>query len=193
MSDLFGGTNIVGYDPDDEPGPFGISFTRLKKLFECNPEEGWAKRKVSVANSVELLPHYTSIDSHFIFRHHVIWVFHTDGIWAGLLDHIDGNSQNDKISNLREVTVSQNAMNMKIHENNTSGVTGVSWRSDIQRWQVYIDTQANGKRIYLGYFKDFEFEDAVTARYAAEDEYFGEFAARHSRPPFTYAGSDLFG
>jgi hypothetical protein len=29
--DLFGGTIVTGYDPDDKPGPQGFSFNQLKK------------------------------------------------------------------------------------------------------------------------------------------------------------------
>jgi hypothetical protein len=44
MKDLFTG-EIKFIDENDIPGRFGISFNRLRELIECNPEEGWAKRK----------------------------------------------------------------------------------------------------------------------------------------------------
>jgi hypothetical protein len=46
------------------------------------------------------------------------------------------------------------------------------------------------KSIWLGSF--YNFEDAREARYRAEDEYYGEYASRHSRPPFKYDGPQFF-
>jgi hypothetical protein len=79
-------------------------------------------------------------------------------------------------------------MNMKLHKNNTSGVTGVHWYKAYSMWRAEI--KACNKKIYLGCF--YNFEDAVAARHEAEDEYFGEFAARHSKSEITYTGPDLF-
>ena len=42
------------------------------------------------------------------------------------VDHIDGNRSNNKISNLRCVTPSDNQKNKKKHKNNTSGTLGVT-------------------------------------------------------------------
>lgn len=136
MTDLFGGNNVVGYDPDDEPGRFGISYNWLKVRVECTPEEGWAKWKIDrycnnqILNTKagNLLPFHTFIEGHNIRLSHIIWVFHTNGIWAeDELDHKDRNRSNNKISNLREATHSQNGMNKRILKNNTSGATGIWW------------------------------------------------------------------
>ena len=50
--------------------------------------------------------------------------------------------------------------------NNTSGYTGVHWNKLRNKWQAVI--QRNGKKINLGCFDDFE--DAVRARQAAEEQ-----------------------
>lgn len=87
-------------------------------------------------------------------------------------DHIHGkNSRNDnRKSNLRPVTKSQNQMNMSLKSNNKSGVTGVYWDSTHHKWKSTL--QAYGKRHNLGTFT--KFEDAVKARKEAEKKYFGE-------------------
>jgi hypothetical protein len=117
--DMFGQIIVrEGYDPDDEPGRFGISFNRLKELVECNPEEGWARWKVNRysgryhkilnASAGDFLPDppsQASVDRKHILLHHIIWVFHTKGIWAeDETDHKNGNRCNNKIENLREAT-----------------------------------------------------------------------------------------
>ena len=94
-----------------------------------------------------------------------------------MVDHINGDSLDCRKSNLRKATNQQNSMNHDKPINNTSGVCGVSWKKDKQRWKAYITL--NGKQIHLGYFKENEFELAVKARKEAELKYFGEFARRN--------------
>lgn len=91
-----------------------------------------------------------------------------------MVDHINGDGLDCRKSNLRVVTQHQNSMNHKIASNNTSGVSGVSWKKDKKRWKSYITYK--GKQIHLGYFKEDEFELAVKARKKAEEKYFGEYA-----------------
>jgi len=61
-----------------------------------------------------------------------------------------------------------NALTMRVPTNNTSGVRGVSWDKESQKWRVSIGFQ--GKTINLGRFESYE--DAVAARKAAEDKYY---------------------
>lgn len=73
--------------------------------------------------------------------------------------------------NLRYATDSQNAMNRHTHSNNTSGVKGVGWKKEFQKWCAYICKDY--KQIHLGYFDSFD--EAVAARKKAEKELFGEW------------------
>jgi hypothetical protein len=77
-----------------------------------------------------------------------------------------------KKSNLRLATKSQNAMNSKLRINNTSGIKGVSWKKDKNKWLAYIDF--NSKRIFIGYFDNLK--DAAKSRIKTELEYFKEFS-----------------
>lgn len=88
------------------------------------------------------------------------------------IDHIDNNPLNNRKSNLRIVTRSQNMMNVKTKNNNTSGKTGVHFRKDRNKWTARI--QVDRKQIILGIFKTRQ--NAVKARKRAELKYFGEFA-----------------
>ena len=58
-----------------------------------------------------------------------------------------------------------------VRSNNTSGVPGVEWMKDKQKWRSSICFK--GKRQYLGNYS--KFEDAVKARKRAEEEYFEPF------------------
>lgn len=94
-------------------------------------------------------------------------------------DHIHGNdSRNDnRKSNLRISTHSQNLKNMSLSKANKSGVTGVCWYARKDKWIAYITV--DGKRIHLGYFDDFD--EAVKVRHEAEYEYFGEWSHTYSK------------
>lgn len=87
------------------------------------------------------------------------------------VDHINGNTLDNRKSNLRKATHQQNMMNQKIHKNNTSGVSGVTFNKRNQCWVARIGYRM--KRIYLGSFSNYE--DAVKARKEAEKKYFKEW------------------
>ncbi len=53
------------------------------------------------------------------------------------VDHIDGNPQNNHLSNLRWCDRSINTMNRRKFKNNTSGYKNISQRKDTGSWKVY--------------------------------------------------------
>jgi hypothetical protein len=69
-------------------------------------------------------------------RANLAW-FHYYGVWpTKALDHINGNSLDDRISNLREATPKENSWNRPKQRNNVSGYKGVhlnegKWRAKI--------------------------------------------------------------
>ena len=93
------------------------------------------------------------------------------------VDHINGNTLDNRKCNLRIVTSRQNGLNSSIRKDNTSGVTGVCWDKRRQQWLVRM--HENKKAIYLGYFDNFE--DAVIARRKGEEQYYGEHSYYNSR------------
>ena len=93
------------------------------------------------------------------------------------IDHISRNKLDNRKSNLRSATRSQNMQNKDIISSNTSGITGVRWHSQSGNWAAQINV--NKKRINLGYFKNKE--DAIKAREEAEVKYFGEFRRTENR------------
>lgn len=94
-------------------------------------------------------------------------------------DHKHGKKSrwDNRKSNLRVGTVSNNAMNKEIQSNNTSGVTGVSWNKRSSKWLAYI--KINGNTINLGEYKDKD--EAIKVRKNAEEEYFGEWSYDNSQ------------
>ena len=99
--------------------------------------------------------------------HRVVWLLH-HGEWPKRsLDHIDHNKCNNKIENLREVDQLTNSKNVGKQKRNTSGVVGVYWRKDAQKWAAKV--RVNGVLISLGSFKDKDV--AIQVRKQAEIEY----------------------
>lgn len=61
--------------------------------------------------------------------HRVLWVMKNGYLENNyVIDHIDGNTLNNNISNLRKVLPSINAKNSRMRGDNTSGKTGVNFR-----------------------------------------------------------------
>ena len=97
------------------------------------------------------------------------------------IDHIDGNPLNNKKSNLRIVSNSENQQNLspQIFRNTLSGIRGVTWNKQHKKWQAQV--KIHGKKFNLGYFDDkFEAGNCVS-----------EFRRRHM--PFSEMDKKVVG
>lgn len=92
------------------------------------------------------------------------------------VDHIQHNKTDNRKSQLRIVDNSQNSMNRRRAINNTSGITGVRFNTQNNKWQAYIGI--DGELIHLGYFDDAS--RAIDVRNKAEEKYFGEYSYNNS-------------
>ena len=103
-----------------------------------------------------------------LYRNHRIVYFLNTGIdpEEKQVDHIDGNRLNNKISNLRLATHTQNQDNSKKQKNNISGVTGVHWSKGVNQWRSTISFK--NKMIMLGGFCNKD--KAIAVRIAAETD-----------------------
>lgn len=93
------------------------------------------------------------------------------GYWPTFVDHIDGAKDNNRIGNLRDVSVEGNNMNLSRRADNKSGNSGVFWDARRNKWLV------RAKRRHVGRFDTKE--QAVAAR-AQADAKFG-FHKNHGR------------
>ena len=93
----------------------------------------------------------TKINGQHWCVHKLIYIYHYNEC-PDQLDHINCNTTDNRIENLRPATSTQNMCNRKLFSNNTSKCKGVSWHKKSNKWFVYIDV--NKKRKNIGYFKD---------------------------------------
>lgn len=103
--------------------------------------------------------------------HRLAWYF-VHGKWPDKqIDHINGIKTDNRISNLRLATHSQNVRNRPAYKNTASGRKGVYWHSQNKKWQALI--VINGRNKSLGLFEDKE--EASRAYDAAARERDGDF------------------
>lgn len=107
------------------------------------------------------------------YREHLIVWFMLTGEWCPRkIDHNDRDRSNNKPSNLRRASESQQRMNSSIRSDNTSGYRGVYFHK--LRGKYVAEIRKLGIKHYLGLFETPE-EAAAVAR-AKRAELFGAFA-----------------
>lgn len=110
------------------------------------------------------------IDGLMYRAHRLAWLYVHGDFPARHIDHINGVRDDNRISNLREATESQNACNRA--GTSKTGYKGVYLHRRSGRW--YAMLQWKKKKYYLGYFDTPE--AAAEAYKAAAESTFGEFA-----------------
>ncbi len=88
------------------------------------------------------------------------------------VDHINGNTLDNRRANLRTCTQQENTRNQRKQAGKSSVYKGVHLETRLGRYRAQI--RVNGKRKFLGYF--ISEIDAALAYDRAAIEFFGEFA-----------------
>jgi hypothetical protein len=88
------------------------------------------------------------------------------------VDHINGNTLDNRKSNLRLCNNSENLYNRKQNKRNKSGYKGVHLNKNTNLWQAKITVDR--KTVYIGEYKSVEL--AAQAYNTAAKKYFKEFA-----------------
>ena len=136
-----------------------ITHTQLLERLHYDPETGIFTRTVvsggclvgSVAGTADGRGYQQiRIGGRKYLSHRLAWLYVYGALPCKHLDHVNRDKSDNRISNLREATRSENNQNRGPQKNNTSGYRGVSWNSRFLRWQARISVC--GKRKSLGYF-----------------------------------------
>jgi hypothetical protein len=155
-----------------------LTQSALKELLHYDPDTGvfrWAKKpskNISVGSKAGS-PHckgYTAIgiNKERHLAHRLAWLYVYGEMPSNVIDHINRDRSDNRITNLRPVTRSENQQNHKIFSNNTSGVSGVYWSKKDKKWHARIWAGKRAKSV--GYF--LTIEEAKAARTKAEREFY---------------------
>jgi hypothetical protein len=112
------------------------------------------------------------VDGRRYYEHRLAWLYIYGRLPQTTIDHINGDRSDNRLSNLREANLFEQARNTKVPKTNTSGIKGVSWDHARKKWYAYINYE--GRMISLG--RHDALEDAARARSRAEARLFGDFA-----------------
>lgn len=146
----------------------------LKQLFEYR-DGGLFHRTGRRAGSPQSKGYWRiKIQDKSYFEHRLVWFYH-HGVWPDVIDHLNGVRCDNRIENLRSVTVTENVQRRNIANNNTSGFKGVYYRKDRGLWKAQLQ---HAGRAYTANFNDIE--DAATYYNFIAAELFGENALYNS-------------
>lgn len=141
-------------------GAMPISSNELKELVSYDPDTGvfnWISptcrcvrigQKAGAINGSGYV--VISIRCRNYRAHRLAWLY-VNGEWpTSIIDHINGNRSDNRISNLRVVSTFQNSWNKRVQKNNKSGYKGVSYSTREKKWAAQIS--AHNKIKHLGFF-----------------------------------------
>ncbi len=161
-----------------------ITRERLMELFDYNPSDGLFVRRAAVGNQVKGTIAGTVDKTGYIMitinykrclAHRLAFLFMTGSMPPDEVDHLNGVKTDNRFCNLRQVDRTENCHNTRMLDSNTSGVTGVYWNKNRNKWRAHI--KVNNRKINLGSFGDFD--EAVAARKKADIKY--GFNPNHGR------------
>jgi len=158
----------------------------LREWFDYNPTTGifvWKKEPREIGPRLGLVAGTNNRKYVMIsvpgFRqlgaHRIAWIY-MNGLTIGgaEIDHIDGDTSNNAIANLRLATSREQKRNKRVQSNNRSGLKGAFFHAcrKGKKWRSQI--KVGERLIFLGYFDTAE--QAHEAYGNAAREHFGEFA-----------------
>lgn len=154
-----------------------LTQARLKELLLYRKSTGrfyWKQTRTYTARAKTLAGSSTStgytrikIDGKEQLAHRLAWLYVYGELPTLEIDHINGDRADNRLRNLRVVTISQQRANSKISKNNKSGFQGVCWNARKKKYRACLQHR------HLGYFASAElaaiaYTDAFNARIGRE-------------------------
>lgn len=159
-----------------------LTQSRLKQLFSYDAESGVFTRIAKSGPNSKIGEAagwvgghgriYIKIDGACYLGHRLAWLYVHGEFPEAEIDHINMDPQDNRISNLRCATRSQNLANQERTQLNKSGFKGVNFHKASNKFTAQISYQ--GKKLYLGIFDTPEEASAIYKSRA--QELFGEFS-----------------
>lgn len=168
-----------------------LTAERLREILSYDPETGafaWRASRRGVrpgkCGRISKSSGYRDICIDYVlYRSHRLAFLYMTGEWPTKdIDHKNRIRSDNRWSNLREATTTQNSANVAAKTTNTTGFVGVVWDKSRNKWRAQI--RIGGKKTNLGRFD--KVEDAIRRHDIAAIEAFGEFASTNN-PRESYA------
>jgi hypothetical protein len=133
-----------------------LNASLARELFDYDEETGLLRWKISPASNVFAGTEAGSVSirgyKRLVYKqrwylvHRVVWLVAT-GAWPkNGLDHLNGNTSDNRLCNLREASHRSNAQNCKIHRE--GHLPGTTFNKKAGRW--YAQVRDGKKKVYLG-------------------------------------------
>jgi hypothetical protein len=173
-ADLYAQQDSIPIHMKPKPLP---SFQELSNVFEISKKSPsgliWKKPTCTKQKAGQPAGHmrnnkywYVSFNRQQLLIHRIIYfLYYQSDISNITIDHIDQNTLNNSIENLRRSTHQEQQCNKKGKQNLSSKYKGVSWNKPLQKWRVSICI--NKKRMHIGYYTN-ELEAAKAYNQVAE-------------------------
>lgn len=155
---------------------------RLKEVVEYNQETGEFVWRVSTGPRIKAGDPAGAYKGHGYGRiqidgvrynaHRLAWLYVYGYYPSALIDHINMDISDNRISNLREASHSDNLKNKKSRASTATGVKGITLSSSSGKYVVRI--RSENRSYYFGSFSSLE--EAKKVLYLNRDRIHGEFS-----------------
>lgn len=159
-----------------------LSQLYLHELITYNPYNGevrWKVKKSGNTKAGDIVGRLKAdgyrgitIDRKEYYLHRIIWMFVYGHFPEAVIDHINGIKNDNRLSNLREATFSQNNQNRGMLSNNTSGFQGICWIESSQKWRASVGVSGRPKYLGLYLTKEAAFEAYLDAIKKIKDSFY---------------------
>lgn len=158
-----------------------VTQAHLKSVLSYDPETGefvWTakRRSVRVGGVCGRINRYgyreIGVGGALHQAHRLAFLYMTGEMPPSSVDHINGKRDDNRWCNLRAATQSQNMANVGVRRTNSSGIPGVVWDRDRNKWRAQL--RIDGRKKNLGRFDTVE--EARVAVFTAAREQWGDFA-----------------
>jgi hypothetical protein len=153
------------------PSPYSMTLAKAREVFHHDPETGHLFWKINSqrARAGNRITNRTTRYNYVYYQvSHIVWLLNTGKFPEQEIDHINGDWRDNRMSNLREATHSQNMANMQKKDK----YVGIYYLPQIRKWEAKI--MKDYKSITVGYYDTKE--EAYEARKAKARELFPEFS-----------------
>lgn len=111
------------------------------------------------------------VDGRHLYVHHIVWAM-THGSWpCGEVDHINGNPLDNRPSNLRIASISQNGFNARTRKDSSSGLKGICFHRQSNSWKVQVSAYRKRHSLHNFKTKELAYDFACLLRFHLHGEF----------------------